>query len=557
MLKFLWQINLKRFGRYFNKNHAAKIITVVLFFLVFCAVAAGIYQFFYRGFLYLKDYPYFRPALMLYSFEVFFLLIAFLVWLGATITLLFGLFKNQRSAFIMASPKFGVLPVYTLYSSLLSMAWILLFVLAPALWAAEVVFHTGFPAFVLALLASLLVLIFSVLLAYVSVLGLAYIWRSVRKSGPTFFGLSICVAVLAILVFGVVGSRVTRHDILVILSTENISLTQAPLEPVLQSFNFLPTSLGAQSVTFSQLGQPAVALNSFAVLAFLVVLEVLLCWGLGKTFLPLWQSLSEGSNIAHLNQPRRRFKIPKSNLLNGPVGAVLYKERTQLFRNPKNAFWLLFLLLLWLSYIGFSLSVQLHLGKENNQLTQLPNVLLAVQLLVLVYFVSALVLRFVFPSFSAERNTAWIFVSSPLRLGRLLWAKFWFFAATFGGFAVLAEAVNVFLLKLPAGQAGLFLILGLATVFMLCSLGLYFGVKFANFETDDPQALGTSIPGLVFVFCSVAYGALAAYIYYVSLLETLEGFSIIFILASILISWVLMASAASEVQHKDFAPQYS
>jgi hypothetical protein len=557
MLKFLWQINLKRFGRYFKKDQAAKIITVTLFLLVFCAVALGIYQFFYHGFLYLKDYPYFRPALMLYSFEVFFLLIAFLVWLGSMISLLFSLFKNQRSAFIMASPKFAVLPVYELYSSLMSSVWILLFVLAPALWAGEVVFHTGFLAFILALLASLLLIKFSVLLAYAAVLGVAYIWRIIRKSGPTFFGLSVCLAVLALLVFGVVASRVSRHDIIIILSSENLSLTQAPLDPVLQSFKFLPTDLAAQTVTFSQLGQPGKALNSFAVLALLVVIEVLLGWQFGKSFLPLWQNLSEGSGVAHTEQPRQRYKTLKSNLLNNPFGAVLYKERTQLFRNPKNAFWLLFLLLLWLSYIGFNLSIQLHLRNDSNQLADLPNIILAVQLLVLVYFVSALVLRFVFPSFSAERNTAWIFVSSPLRLGRLLWAKFWFFVVTFGSFTVAAEAVNVFLLKLPVGQAGLFLTLGLAAVLMLCSLGLFFGVKFANFETDDPQALGTSIPGLVFVFSAVLYGALAAYIYYVSLLNALAGLAVIFILASFLFSWVLMASAVSEVRHKDFAPEYN
>lgn len=557
MLKFLWQINFRRISRYFKKNSAARIITAALFMLVFCAVAAGIYQFFYHGFLYLKDYPFFRPALTLYSFEVFFLLIGFLVFLGSMISLLFSLFKNQQSAFIVASPKFGTLPVYTLYSSLMSAAWIFLFVLAPALWAGTVIFHTGFLAFVLSLLSSLLVLIFAVLLAYVVIFAVAYIWRVISKTGPKFLGLSVCLAVAAFLVFALVAVKVSHHDIIVILSTENLSLTQAPLGPVAQSFKYLPTSLAAESVTFAQLGQLGKSLSGFAGLAALVLAEVLLAWYLGKFFLPFWQNLSEGGGVAHGQEARRRFKISRSNLLNRPFGAVLYKERTQLFRNPKNSFWLLFLLLLWLSYIGFSLVIQLHLRKDADQLSQLPGIILAVQLLVLVYFVSALVLRFVFPSFSAERNTAWIFASSPLRLGRLVWAKFWFFVITFGGFALLAEAVNVVLLKLPVGSAGLFLVLGVATVLSLCALGLYFGVKFANFETDDPEALGTSIPGLVFMFCSVLYGALAAYSYYIFLTAGLIVMPVIFILASLLLSWILMAAAAQAVRHTDFAPQYN
>lgn len=557
MLKFLWQINFRRFGRYFKKNPAAKIITVALFLLVFCAVAVGIYLFFYHGFLYLKDYPYFRPALMLYSFEVFFLLIGFLVFLGSMISLLFGLFRNKRSSFIIASPKFGALPVYALYSSLFSSAWILLFVLAPALFAGAVVFHTGWLALVLALLASLLLIKFAVLLAYVTVLGLAFIWRKTAKSGPTFLGLAVCLAVVALVIFFVVASKVGRHDIILILSTQNLSLNIAPLSPVLRSFNFLPTGLAAQSVTFAQLGQLGESFKSFVWLALLVAVEVFLAWGLGKSFLPIWQSLSEGNSVAHDQEPRRRFKTPVSNLLNRPFGAVLYKERTELFRNPKNSFWLLFLLLLWLSYIGFSLTIQVHLKSQSDQLSQLPNVILAVQLLVLVYFISALVLRFVFPSFSAERNTAWIFASSPLRLGRLLWAKFWFFALTFGGFGVLAEVVNVFLLKLPVGSASLFLVLGLSAVLNLCALGLYFGVRFANFETDDPQALGTSIPGLVFVFCSVLYGGLGGYVYYIFLVTALPVMPIVFIMASLLFTWTLVASAASAVRHTDFAPQYN
>ena len=484
------------------------------------------------------------------------MLICFLVWLGSIISILFGLFKNPRSNFIMASPKFGVLPFYTVSSSLLSSAWILLFVLAPALLAGEVVFHTGFWSFILALSACLLIITFSVLLAYLAVLGTAYIWKILTKSGPKFLGLALALAIIAFGVFSIVAVKISRHDIEIILSTQNLKLTSAPLAPVIASFKFLPTSSAAQIVSFSQLGDLGKTVPGFVDLLILILIELLLSLALNKSFLPLWQNLAENGTVANMQKPRRRGMAVKSYLLNGPLGAVLYKERTQLFRNPKNVFWLMFLLLLWLSYISMTLSFQLHLQKNNSQLNQLPNIILAVQLLVLVYFVSALVLRFVFPSFSSERNTAWIFASSPLRLERLLWMKFYFFALTFGGFTLLAEATNVLLLKLPGGPAGLFLSLGLATVVALCSLGLYFGVRFANFESDDPQALGTSIPGLVFMLCAITYGGLSAYAYYIFLAAGSYSFSIIFILASVLFSQVLMAAAATAVRHTDFAPQY-
>ncbi len=305
------------------------------------------------------------------------------------------------------------------------------------------------------------------------------------------------------------------------------------------------------------MGTLSKTVRALAELAGLIVIELLLGGLLEKWYLSLWQSLAESGGVAHSQEPRRRYTTAVSSLLNRPFGAVLYKERTQLFRNPKNAFWLLFLLLLWLSYIGFTLTIQLHLDKDSDQLSQLPNIILAVQLLVMVYFVSALALRFVFPSFSSERNTAWILASSPLRLGRLLWSKFWFFTITFGGFTLIAEAINVLVLKLPTGQAGIFLLLGLTTVVMLCALGLYFGVKFANFDTDDPQALGTSIPGLVFMLCAVIYGALSAYLYYIFLTAAVPELPLIFVIVSLVFAAALMNAAAMAARQTDFAPQYN
>ncbi len=240
MLGFLWQIHLRRFGRYFQKNRTAKIITVVLFLTVFCAVALGIYQFFYQGFGYLKNYPYFRPALILYAFEIFFLLIGFLVWVGSMIALLFSLFKDQRSAFILASPKFGILPRYTLISNAASSAWILLFVLAPALWAGAVVFHTGLGAFLLALIASLLAIVFAVLLAYVAVLAVAGTWRLLHISGSKFLAVSLSLALLSILVFGVVAAKISHHDVIFVFNSQNLKLSQAPRLRSYKILNFCP-----------------------------------------------------------------------------------------------------------------------------------------------------------------------------------------------------------------------------------------------------------------------------------------------------------------------------
>ena len=72
-------LQFSRGRRYFKQRFGAKLVTASLFFLVFAAVAAGIYIFFYKGFGFLTRYPYFKDAIVLYSFELFFLLVSFLL----------------------------------------------------------------------------------------------------------------------------------------------------------------------------------------------------------------------------------------------------------------------------------------------------------------------------------------------------------------------------------------------------------------------------------------------------------------------------------------------
>jgi hypothetical protein len=340
----------------------------------------------------------------------------------------------------------------------------------------------------------------------------------------------------------------------VTLSTENLSVTQAPAAPVLALFRFLPTSLAATAIVNSQTGQMARAAVDFAKLLALALLCALGGFWTTKYFLPLWQKLAEGGRSAGPQRPSRKFIGRPPVLLQSRFEAIVYKEYVSLLRTGRNAFWLLFLLLIWTAYIGFDYSVQSQLRRYGDALSQTPDIVLALQLLILVYFISSLVLRFVFPTFSAERNTAWIFASSPMSKAKILWAKFSFFAFMFGAFSVLAEAANIFLLHLPPAGAGLFLCLSLSAALFVTAFGLFFGAHYPNFETDDPQTLSTSISGLVFVFGSIVYGALGAYIYYLYVAGGGAGFVIVFIAASLLAALALAASGAAAVEHLDFVP---
>jgi hypothetical protein len=554
MFLFFWGLQLSRIRRYFKHRTVAKLITAGLFIAVFLAVAAGIYEFFLHGFKYLATFPYFRNALTLYAFELFFLLTSFLIWLGALISLLFGLFKNSNQSWIVASPRYKFLPAYALSSTVFSSSWILIFVLLPSLLAAARVFNFGFFGYVLALLGSIAITGLMIALAYIAILlaGQGILSVLGRISMPS---LSVVLGAVALAVFLLVGSVFLHLNIIILLSTENLKLMSAPLGPVMKTFYWFPTSLAALGVFDAANGALGQALLAVGELLGLLALASFVAVYLNRWFLGLWQKLAEGSApLAHISEPRKKAFRRISLLLNSRFGVVFYKESVLLFRNARNMFWFLFVMLIWLSYIGFDFSIQSHLQSSHDVVSSLPKIILAVQLMILVYFVSALSLRFVFPSFSSERNTAWIFATSPLSLPKLLWSKFGFFSITFGLFAGLAEAVNVLFLKLDAGAAGLFMGLTLCAVAFICAFALYLGVKFPNFETDDPETLSTSIPGLVLVFGSVAYGGLSAYIYFAFLSGVSHGFVLLFIIASLVASVALAGSGAEVIKKIDFVP---
>ena len=551
MTLFFLRLKITRFLRYFKKGKAGKLITAGLFFAVFFGVAVGIYQFFLKGFIYLHIFPYFETSLLLYSFELFFLLLGFLVWFGSMISLLFGLFKSKSQLIYLISPKFSLVPASVLLSTFISGAWMFLFLMLPALLAASVFYKFSVITFLTISFSGVLLLAILVLFSYCNIMAIAHVLKSINKKFLTFRNLSLWVGILVAAGFILIGSKFTHHDILVTLSVENLQITKAPLEPITSLFKWLPSNVAAEAVIFGQQGDAkSLGIVTGKLLALLIALIVLALVA-SKKFLYLWQQLSEGHHIATQNS-QARLKLGGLPLPKNGFQAVLYKEVILLFRNTKNLFWLLFLALLWLSYIGFNYSLQKRFAAYQYSIPTLPKIVLAMQLLVLVYFVSAMVLRFAFPSFSSERNTAWIFSSTPLSFKKLLWAKFLFFSTVFSIFSLAVEIFNTVILHFQLGNISMFLWLSLCSALFVSALGLFFGARFPNFETDDAQSLGTSIPGLVFTFSSILYGGFATLFYYTYITSGATLVANLFSVLSIILAFALIQNAATSIGKIDF-----
>jgi ABC-2 type transport system permease protein len=327
----------------------------------------------------------------------------------------------------------------------------------------------------------------------------------------------------------------------------------AGTEAIMEKFAVFPSHLAAGVLAAYEAGDPAGAVVPFLRLLCSVLAAGVLLYILSRWYLPVWQKLQEGRFHAEPAASRDvsdPVRFPR--YFTGQTGALFEKEWLTLVRTPRNALWLGFMLLLWMVQAGLNAYIRHSLVKYRVNLEEAVHILEALQVVVAVYFMSAFILRFVFPAFSIERKTAWIVASAPLDLARVYRAKFMFYAIVFlligGGVA----AMNIAVLDLPLAEAALFFSLIFVAIAFLTALGLAIGALFPNFETDDPEILSTSMPGLGLTVLCLAYGALGAGLLY----EVLGGASLVplagFLAASLLGICVLAGFPPRSLQRMEF-----
>jgi len=163
------------------------------------------------------------------------------------------------------------------------------------------------------------------------------------------------------------------------------------------------------------------------------------------------------------------------------------------------------------------------------------------------------VLRFVLPSFSTEAKTSWIIGTSPIRLKNVMISKLLFFTSLFLIFAVAISLFNFWIFDPGRLEAFVYVLIFCATVVVITMLGLFIGFVFPNFESEDPEVLGTSVPGLLFTLSSVLYGALGAFVYYLHLQNGNMLIVFTYLLASLLLFGVLLLLSPKYLKKLEFA----
>ncbi|PKN64910.1 MAG: hypothetical protein CVU57_12330 [Deltaproteobacteria bacterium HGW-Deltaproteobacteria-15] len=188
------------------------------------------------------------------------------------------------------------------------------------------------------------------------------------------------------------------------------------------------------------------------------------------------------------------------------LGSILEKDIRIFFRDNTQWSQLLLLGALVVVYL-YNFSV-LPLEKSPLRLEYIKNELAFLNMALAGFVLSAIAVRFIYPSVSSEGDSFWLIRCSPISFKRYLWAKYALFILPM---TILAEVLIV-MTNYLLGVSGLMMILSsvtmLAAVSAVVSLAVGFGALYPDFKNHNPAQLSTGFGGLMYMISSALFIAI-------------------------------------------------
>lgn len=516
MFASLARLHKARFLRYFEKNRTAKILIVLLFVFIMTLLALGVYAFLQMGFRYIAHDEFFRDALVLYITELFLLVSFILVFASALITGIFSLFRGNGETFLMASPKYGTKPLFVFVRMFFASLWPFLVIILPALLALQNVFGLGRIGFSLSLVSVGITVALAVLSAMVLLLGIANVLYFIKKKRtPSFLSqknLTLITSATFLGMLVLIWERFRSVNLVEFFQARLLNKDVPDITPILEQFDVFPSHFSALTIFYSSHGQLLSALSSlFILMLFLFVLSIIFYF-LSRSYLFMWQVSQEGAG-GHEKAISPFLKIETGVLARAksPLGAIFFKEYVTFMRNPRGILWFGFILVIWGIQSASSFILSHGLKSEPIATNKFPSFVGMLAFAGIMYFVAMFVLRFAFPSFSMERKRAWVIGSAPIDLGTVFTSKLFFFTGFFALVAIIFSFFNASVMVLSPRALLLFFFTIIFAVFTITTYGLALGAMFPNTESDDPEMLTTTLPGLAFIGGALFYSSLGAF----------------------------------------------
>jgi hypothetical protein len=339
-------------------------------------------------------------------------------------------------------------------------------------------------------------------------------------------------------------------DLIDLFKAQNIDKQVVEPETISENFKLSPAHPVAAGIFSLQNDNIAKAYSLIFLLMAMTALAVGMVWMASGWYLTIWQKLQEGGFTA---KPAPKTVPQKSYprfLLNSPEAALFKKEILISSRSMRNVMWFGFFLFIWLIQTGVNLVLSKNIAEHEIAIGSFPVMIQVLQFLTAIFFISAFVLRFVFPSFSMERNTSWIIDSSPIQKQRVFWTKLSFYLPILILLGVVIGYSNLLIMDLSFTHTLSTLILFIISILFSVTLGLSLGAIFPSQDADDPAALSTSMPGIGFTLASLGHGILGAWFLFRLLKETDSLSFLLFIISTIIAVSVLFYIAPASFSKK-------
>ncbi len=553
MILFL-RFELQKISKYFKTTSLAKSITALLFIGVFLCVGVGLYYFFLSGFRFINQSveEEIRQPLSLFIYELFLLVMAGVIIFSTIVSSIFTLFRGQYDNWLISSPGYIFFPRLIFIKSLFTSSWPLFVMFLPAILAFIKIYHAENISILFILISVILLLIFLNALSLLLILCISYSYQKITEKIKfirfTFGGLILFLLLVVLGIGAFVWKSISTIDLVQLFKADNADIT-VTLQNIGNHFMLLPTHPLALEISMWQNNQIQEALVNVVILFLSMLLATYTWWKVSFLFYPLWQKFQEGATTTTSGQEKVSTQVPYY-FFGNPSVALIKKEMLISRRNLKGILWSLFLMSLWLAQIGTNIVLRNNIQKYQTDITEKIAIFQAIQFIIAVYFICSFALRFVFPSFSVEKKTAWILGTAPLSFKKIFFSKYIFYTSSFLVLGSGMSYISASVLHLPFTYTFYSMSLFITTTLFIVTLSLSLGALFPSKETDDPEIMSTSMSGLFLTALSLSYGALSAWILYITLIKSIVLPLYTFIGVTFLFIFVLLRNVPHLAQKK-------
>ena len=501
MWDIILKIKPKQLMRLIFKKELERNAKIIVGVLVVAIFLSGTYWIFYRLFSYLVTVQDIGILLIDRIIAIAFLIFLIMLTISNFISAIGALYRSPEAAFLIASP----LPHRQVFwvrfaDNIFYASWATLIITIPAILAYGIVNH--FSALNYAIFAILVLPPFLLIPGIVGA-GLSMtVFPLVKRFGSR----RIILLLGALGVIGIFFFMRARFSRIVFSAQGDLALLNYYLQDLATNDNqWLPSVWVAEALRAARLGESGTLWFYISMListaaAFIVILNSVA----ERLYYPAYIAASE--MLSRQKKKKRFYGFLWRLFSNFPrdMRALFVKDIRLFVREPNQWSQFAILLVLIVFYLFNLRNMPLDVGGLYwNTLTSFVNYAFCG------YILATLSVRFVYPSISMEGKSFWSISSSPVKLKRLFWEKFWI---AFIIFFLLTELVAVVSNSLLSQSAIMTLLTGVGILLMsisLTSLATGLGALFPSFEEPNPGKIASSGGGMICALVSLIYVALS------------------------------------------------